>query len=85
MLAVFFITFSHCAQVFAFALGFKGRGVLPAVVGVYAGLLLRTLARVLCWQYFLSLLATVRGGTSFLCPSATKKRSKENAFQQSAS
>ena len=94
-------------------------GVLPAVVGVNAGLLLRTLARVICWQYFfrshsggvlgaelvqwsrvsaglllltlarvvcelyfLSLLATVRGGTSFLCPTATKKRSKENAFPQ---
>jgi hypothetical protein len=40
--------------------------VLPAVVGVSAGLLLHTFARVLCWQYFLSLLATVRGGTSFL-------------------
>ncbi len=25
----------------------------------------------------------MRGGTSFLCPTATKKRSKENAFQQS--
>ena len=55
------------------------------VVGVGAGLLLLTLARVLCWQYFLSLLATVRGGTSFLCPTATKKRSKENAFQPRAS
>ena len=57
--------------------------VLPAVVGVSAGLLLLTLARVVCWLNFLSLLATVRGGTSFLCPTATKKRSKENAFQQS--
>ncbi len=51
--------------------------------GVNAGLLLLTLARVACWLYFLSLLATVRGGTSFLCPTATKKRSKENAFPQS--
>src|SRR5471032_3104820 len=41
------------------------------------------LARVSCWLDFLSLLATVRGGTSFLGPSATKKRSKENAFPQS--
>src|SRR5471032_1489640 len=40
------------------------------------------LARVSCWLDFLSLLATVRGGTSFLGPSATKKRSKENAFPQ---
>ena len=31
-------------------------------------MLLLTLARVQCWQYFLSLLATVRGGTSFLRP-----------------
>jgi hypothetical protein len=31
------------------------------------------------WLIFLALLATVRGGTSFLGPSATKKRSKENA------
>jgi hypothetical protein len=50
---------------------------------VGAGLLLLTLARVVSWLYFLSLLAPVRGGTSFLGPSATKKRSKENAFQQS--
>jgi hypothetical protein len=56
-----------------------------SVVGVSAGLLLRMFARVIYWQYFLSLLATVRGGTSFLGPSATKKRSKENAFPQSAS
>jgi hypothetical protein len=56
--------------------------VLGSVVKVDAGLLLLTLARVLCWLNFLSLLATVRGGT-FLGPSATKKRSKENASQQS--
>jgi hypothetical protein len=54
-----------------------------SVYGVGAGLLLRTLARVQCWLNFLSLLATVRGGTSFLCPTATKKRSKENASPQS--
>jgi hypothetical protein len=30
-------------------------------VGVGAGLVLLKLARVKCWQYFLSLLATVRG------------------------
>jgi hypothetical protein len=33
------------------------------------------------WLISLSLLATVRGGTSFLCQTATKKRSKENALQ----
>jgi hypothetical protein len=42
MLAIFFITIS---QVFAFAPGVLG-GVLTAVVGVGAGLLLLTLARV---------------------------------------
>jgi hypothetical protein len=67
---------------FAFALGVS-EGELPVAVGVSAGLLLRTLARVQCWLDFLSLLATVRGGTSFLCPTATKKRSKENASPQS--
>jgi hypothetical protein len=38
-----------------------------------AGLLLLTLARVVCWLDFLSLLATVRGGTSFLCPNGDKE------------
>ncbi len=80
MLAAFFITISQGVFVRTRS-GFCS--VLPAVVRVDAGLLLRTLARVECWLYFLSLLATVRGGTSFLCPTATKKRSKENAFQQS--
>ncbi len=32
-------------------------GSLASVVGVGAGLLLRTLARVVCWLYYLSLLA----------------------------
>ena len=79
MLAIFFVTISQGIFV---RTRFFGRG-LPAVVGVDAGLLLRTLARVEYWLNFLSLLATVRGGTSFLCPTATKKRSKENAFPQS--
>jgi hypothetical protein len=30
----------------------------------------------------LALLATVRGGTSFLFPTAKKKRSKENAYRR---
>ncbi len=62
--------------------GVLGAGLMQWL-GVDAGLLLLTLVRVVCWQYFLSLLATVRGGTSFLGPSATKKRSKENASPQS--
>jgi hypothetical protein len=56
-------------------------GVWLVVVGVFAGLLLFRLSRVLSYLFFFALLATVRGGTSFLGPSATKKRSKENAFQ----
>ncbi len=67
----------------AFALGVVCGARYRQWSGVIAGLLLRTLARVLCWLIFLSLLATVRGGTSFLCPTATKKRSKENASPQS--
>jgi hypothetical protein len=59
--------------------------VLAAVVGVGAGLLLLRPERVLCFLYFLALLATVRGGTSFLFPTAKKKRSKENAFPPRAS
>jgi hypothetical protein len=49
-------------------------------VGFNVGLLLLEASRVLFWLISLSLLATVRGGTSFLCQTATKKRSKENAF-----
>ena len=65
MLAKFFITISQGIFVRTRS-GFCC--VLPAVVGVGAGLLLRTLARVLYELNFLSLLATVRGGTSFLGP-----------------
>ena len=57
------------------------RGFRLLAVGVDAGLLLFGLVECLSWLFSLSLLATVRGGTSFLCPTATKKRSKENAFQ----
>jgi hypothetical protein len=45
------------------------------LVGVSAGLLLLTLARVVCWLNFLSLLATVRGGTKNL-PQRRRKRGK---------
>ncbi len=62
MLAVFFIAISQGIFVRTRS-GFGAWGW--SVVG--AGLLLLTLARVFCWLYFLSLLATVRGGTSFLC------------------
>jgi hypothetical protein len=57
--------------------------VAGVVVGVNAKLLL-ALARVdVRYIFYHSLLAIVRGSTSFLGPSATKKRSKENAFPQS--
>jgi hypothetical protein len=56
-------------------------GVVGFVVGFIAGLLLFKSSRVLFWLNSLALLTTVRGGTSFLCQTATKKRSKENALQ----
>jgi len=42
--------------------------VLALAVGVNAGLLLSALAVCVSWMFSLSLLATVRGGTSFLGP-----------------
>src|SRR5471032_986514 len=71
------------ARLFSFALGVVCGACYRRWSRVSAGLLLLTLARVVCELNFLSLLATVRGGTSFLCPTATKKRSKENASPQS--
>ena len=58
----------------------SGCQVLGLAVGVHAGLLLSVLAVCMSRIFSLSLLATVRGGTSFLSK-ATKKRSKENAFK----
>jgi hypothetical protein len=55
--------------------------LLSLVVGVNAGLLLLSLVVYLGWLICLSLLATARGGASFLLSKATKKRSKENAFK----
>ena len=85
MVSGFLSTCIHCAwrAVISVRSRTGWRGGLPPVGEVDAELLLLTLARVDCELYFLSLLATVRGGTSFLGPSATKKRSKENPFQQS--
>jgi hypothetical protein len=56
-------------------------GTVFVAVGAGAGLLLFGIPRILFYLTSLALLATVRGGTSFLGPSATKKRSKENASQ----
>ena len=47
------------------------------VVGVYAGLLLSGLAVCLSRIFSLSLLATVRGGTSFLCPKRQRNEAKK--------
>ena len=76
MFWVFFSTFSHCPWRmvwFRSHNGFAGE-ILALRVGVNAGLLLLRPSRVICWLFSLSLLATVRGGTSFLCPTATKKQ-----------
>jgi hypothetical protein len=67
-----------------------GWSVLGLVVGVYAGLVLSALvvgvnaglllsALVVCKSriFSLSLLATVRGGTSFLCPKRQRNEAKK--------
>jgi hypothetical protein len=62
---------------FGFGMGFfDGQGCRLHLEGG-AGLLLLTLARVLCCLYFLSLLAPVRGGTSFLGPSPGRRQRNE--------
>jgi hypothetical protein len=68
------------ALVRGFSAGAWEGGFLTLAVGVDCRLLLFVLSRVRSDLISLSLLATVRGGTSFLCQTATKKRSKENAF-----
>ncbi len=67
-----------CLKVFA-GLGFvRTRGaVLGLVVGVYAGLLLSALVVCESRIFSLSLLATVRGGTSFLCPKRQRNEAKK--------
>ena len=47
------------------------------VVGVYAGLLLSGLAVCLSRIFSLSLLATARGGASFLCPKRQRNEAKK--------
>jgi hypothetical protein len=48
-------------------------GTVFVTVGVDAGLLLSKFSRVQCWLFSLALLATVRGGTSFLFPNGEKE------------
>ena len=47
------------------------------VVGVYAGLLLSALVVCLNWLFSLALLATARGGASFLCPKRQRNEAKK--------
>src|SRR5471030_304503 len=54
-----------------------GCQVSGLVVGVYARLLLSGLVVCLNWMSSLSLLATVRGGTSFLCPKRQRNEAKK--------
>ena len=64
----------------ALALGVSGRGqcqVLALAVGVIAGLLLSALAVCVSRIFSLSLLATVRGSTSFLCPKRQRNEAKK--------
>jgi len=69
--------------------GARGRGLVLGwsfrglAVGVNAGLLLLRSAVVICWLISLSLLATVRGGTSLV--QSDKETKQRNAFQPSAS
>ena len=55
----------------------SGCQVLGLEVGVNAGLLLSALAVCESRIFSLSLLATVRGGTSFLCPKRQRNEAKK--------
>ena len=57
--------------------GLHGSLVAGLAVGVSAGLLLSRFSRVLCWLISLSLLATARGGASFLCPKRQRNEAKK--------
>ena len=54
------------------------------VVGVNAGLLLSALVVCMSWLISSSLLATVRGGTSFLCPKRQETKQRKR-FQNEGS
>src|SRR5476651_1754620 len=63
---------------FGFVVGVSAGLLLSGfVVGVSAGLLLSALVVCLSWLFSLSLLATVRGGTSFLCPKRQRNEAKK--------
>jgi hypothetical protein len=54
-----------------------GCQVLEAAVGVIAGLVLSVLVVCLGWLFSLSLLATARGGASFLFPKRKRNEAKK--------
>jgi hypothetical protein len=54
-----------------------GCQVLALAVGFIAGLLLSALVVCVIRIFSLSLLATVRGGTSFLCPKRQRNEAKK--------
>src|SRR5471032_3411523 len=56
---------------------------VPALaVEVIAGLLLSVLVVCLSWLFSLSLLATVRGGASFLCPKRQRNEAKKTLSER---
>jgi hypothetical protein len=55
----------------------RGWSVLGLAVGVNAGLLLSAVVVCESWIFSLSLLATVRGSTSFLCPKRQRNEAKK--------
>ncbi len=65
------------ARLPGFGGGRSGWSVLGFVVGVNAGLLLSVLVVCESRIFSLSLLATVRGGTSFLCPKRQRNEAKK--------
>ncbi len=58
-------------------LGWFGWAVLGLAVGVYAGVVLSAVVVCVSRIFSLSLLATVRGGTSFLCPKRQRNEAKK--------
>ena len=57
--------------------GWPGCQVRAVAVGVIAGLLLSALVVCVSELFFLSLLATARGGASFLCPKRQRNEAKK--------
>ena len=62
--------------------GGAGLVLSALVVGVYAGLVLSALVVCSCWLFSLSLLATARGGASFLCPKRQRNEAKKTLSER---